>query len=1422
MKKLLLLAALVLGFVNVQAQTLGQTMYIDFGVTGGSKGAVTPNPDKNGHYWNNTTNKAVGGLTDIINGANVDTGVDMEVTDDFVVNLASNFGPDVNTNTLGDLDIATAYQDYFYLESTNPTGQLTFKNLNPAKLYKFSVFGSRIVANSVRQSKYVFTGATTVTGDLFTSENVSNLYTTTLMAPTATGTLTLNLSIIQGGFAYLNLMKIEEYTVTAVDAPVANATQSFCQSSNPTVASLNATGAAGSTLKWYTVATGGTALTATTALATGNYYVSQTVNGTESPRAIVAVVVTPIPVTPVITAQGAATFCVGGNVVLQSDTPSGAVTYQWYKDNVAITGATSQNYTATMAGNYTVMVATSGSCSSAASTAVVVTINTLPVVASITGVASVKKGATTQLASVTTGGIWSSSNTATATVSADGKVTGVAPGNAIITYTVTVNGCSNTASVDVTVTNGETLEQSMYIDFGPNVGNNAAITVSPDVFGHYWNNPTNGALGSMYDIINSNNADTSIDMEVTDNFVVNLADNYGPNLNLNLSDLGISTAAQDYFYIENTNPTGKLKFKNLDTSKGYKFTVFGSRPTTAIRKTAYLFEGLNSFNGQIQTSNNAGGNLDTTLTTTLLTPNAAGEITLSVSIAQENFGYLNSMKIEQYSNLSTVNVTSIEVTGADITENGKTSQMAAVVMPADATFKNVSWSVDNPAVAIISATGILTPVSNGTVVVKATSAQSTAIFGTKSVKVSNQITTLYFGGTATEGGANVAAALPMRMVTGRNGAISSTFEIYTSLNEVGTFNFYTSNEANAGTVYGAGTTAGSLTGNGTAIDPSLSGPVLITVNLANNTYTIIPMAWSVVGSSILNAWSGDAPLAYKAKGVWQGVIDMSIVNATDTNPRFVFKANKSWDYVMKKIAGTKNSLIRESIANEFGIAMQDIDLKYGKYIITLDLSNYTYGIECTDIDENKISFMGSSVMNGSGAPNMQGYAYLYNNILAERAKKGSSPFYRSNISIGGNNTTALLNRFDKDLLGDCSNYVIFGLALGNEGLHETGTVANESFKTNLQVLVQMARDNNKVPVVMNSYVRNDYNATDYEFVKQTNLLMAQWDVPSVNTLGATDDGTGKWVDGYWDDALHPNAAGHAELAYAMVPSLFDALEAKKPQPTLSTGTYVTPSATKAGELTYTPDAITHSFTVSFNVKTTSTGNVMAFTTTTTNGTIAVDANGFVKYTAPSGSTITGAVAVNNDAWHNVTLTHYYSRGETLLYTDAVLAGKTIGKMEPKVFTLHGAGAPANVSYGNWFFYRAGMNDLEISAINSGKMLKSSLELYAPLDGTSATPFTNLAQSTTAINASNFTLGTKNVIAISNNMTAYPNPVNDVLTIDVTNSLPIDSLEVYNTLGMLVTKATKAKTINMSSLSAGMYIVKVTTAKNSQTIKVVKQ
>ena len=82
------------------------------------------------------------------------------------------------------------------------------------------------------------------------------------------------------------------------------------------------------------------------------------------------------------------------------------------------------------------------------------TINASPTVDPIVGSSStICAPNTLALTDNTAGGVWSSSNTAVATVDTAGLVTGVAEGSAVISYTVTDNGCSTTVTYSVDVKN---------------------------------------------------------------------------------------------------------------------------------------------------------------------------------------------------------------------------------------------------------------------------------------------------------------------------------------------------------------------------------------------------------------------------------------------------------------------------------------------------------------------------------------------------------------------------------------------------------------------------------------------------------------------------------------------------------------------------------------------------------------------------------------------------------------------------------------------------------------------------------------------------------------------------------------------------------------------------------------------------------
>ena len=117
-----------------------------------------------------------------------------------------------------------------------------------------------------------------------------------------------------------------------------------------------------------------------TATASGNYSVIVTSNGcTSIASASTVVTVNAIPATPAITAGGPIVFCIGSSVTLTSNSANGN---QWYNGSTAINGATSNMYTATTAGDYSVKV-TQNSCTSASSNTITVAVNTAPGVPTI-------------------------------------------------------------------------------------------------------------------------------------------------------------------------------------------------------------------------------------------------------------------------------------------------------------------------------------------------------------------------------------------------------------------------------------------------------------------------------------------------------------------------------------------------------------------------------------------------------------------------------------------------------------------------------------------------------------------------------------------------------------------------------------------------------------------------------------------------------------------------------------------------------------------------------------------------------------------------------------------------------------------------------------------------------------------------------
>ena len=496
----------------------------------------------------------------------------------------------------------------------------------------------------------------------------------------------------------------------------------------------------------------------------------------------------------------------------------------------------------------------------------------------------------------------------------------------------------------------------------------------------------------------------------------------------------------------------------------------------------------------------------------------------------------------------------------------------------------------------------------------------------------------------------------------------------------------------------------------------------ITVDTGNRLVTVLPVTMYVRG----NMGAGSPVIPYKGSGVFEGEVTLQETASQQwVDKTMYFALNNDDALAIKRLQDADTRYVLGE--TEKGQNVENIYQNAGTYTITVNMKDMVYDI-AAPIDENRISVFGSSVANGQGATDFKGYRYLYGQQLIARHREGRSetPFYTSNVSIGGNTTNDLLKRYD-DLIRDFGRYVIFGLSLGNEGIHGASNqqaVFNQ-WRDNMLTLIRKVRADGKIPMVMNNYTRSDYNSDDYYYVKQLNLLIHEWDVASTNVLGAIDKGNGQWADGYVADTYHQNTAGHAEFMYAMVPSLYDAIKAGKPQPVRNQSKSMTVEAGK--RIYFEPEETVHPFTITVRLKGTE-GQVfsLAQAVSLDEAVVRVNADGTVTYTAPSGSTITSTAKINDDAWHNITLTSYYAQRRTILYVDKAKAGEIGERLSKIAFVSVGDDANSR-EVSELSFWRSGMTPEEITAVCNGRMLKSSLEIYAPLGGIYA--MDNLAQST---------------------------------------------------------------------------------------------
>ena len=373
----------------------------------------------------------------------------------------------------------------------------------------------------------------------------------------------------------------------------------------------------------------------------------------------------------------------------------------------------------------------------------------------------------------------------------------------------------------------------------------------------------------------------------------------------------------------------------------------------------------------------------------------------------------------------------------------------------------------------------------------------------------------------------------------------------------------------------------------------------------------------------------------------------------------------------------------------------------------------------------KITVFGSSVASGAVAIDNKGYWFSLKEIMEQRGWEVSS------CSRGGDRTSRILDRFD-DLLSHKPDYVFIGLSLANEGIREKDEEGRKAvytqYKWGIKGIIALLRQRGIKTVVGLCYPHGYYTPAEIEYVKRMNLLINTWDVPSANFLGALDDGSGGWAAGYEADPGHPNTAGHKEMFYTIVPSVFEALEAGKPTPQKATGDgYVTLGNIKGTLWTvfFDPTDTMHSCSSSFWFRTKQQNEDLGLTGA---GVIEL-LGGRLRLDAVNIASVHSSAYVADGKWHHVVVSHRYAKGDMQLYIDGEFAGSVPQRIEPRRFAL--GGSASQIDFKDWMVYRAALNEIEVKALYEGKLLQASLEIYAPLQDKEFTddkPVENRAQS----------------------------------------------------------------------------------------------
>ncbi len=369
---------------------------------------------------------------------------------------------------------------------------------------------------------------------------------------------------------------------------------------------------------------------------------------------------------PVGTISGASSVCPGATIPLTDSTPGGT----WSSSNtaIAVIGSNTGIIAGIAAGSATISYTISGSLFTTA-----VTVNPLPNAGSVTGSPSLCAGNIITLTDLTSGGTWSSSNTAIVTIGSTGIVTGLSAGTSTISYTI-INSCGS-ASATATLT------------VNPLPSTPAGITGIPTVCVSRTTMLSDGTAGGSW-----GSSNTSVAMAGSTGIITGvIAGN--AIISYTLSNICGSASA-----------TATLTVNPLPSTPAGITGI----PIVCVGGTTLLSDA--TAGGSWKSSNTA---VATAGSTGIITGITAGTATISYTI---------SNSCGNASATTTMTVNPLPSTPASIT-GIPTVCVGSTTLLSDATAGG-SWKSSNTAVATVGSTGIITGVIAGAVIINYTVSNS--------------------------------------------------------------------------------------------------------------------------------------------------------------------------------------------------------------------------------------------------------------------------------------------------------------------------------------------------------------------------------------------------------------------------------------------------------------------------------------------------------------------------------------------------------------------------------------------------------------------------------------------------------------------------------------------------------------------------